>query len=146
MPKATFYTHVGNPYAFTCRLAARAMQSGSRVLVWADSPEAVARLDIDLWQFEPTGFLAHEVWETGQDCPRDVPLVLACGNTLPEVGNNLVVLNLAPDFWCDAPIPPARVLEIVGSNLEELDEARERFRAYRSSGFEIEHHNMQGKA
>lgn len=146
MPKATFYTHVGNPYAFACRLAARAMQSGSRVLVWADSPEAVARLDIDLWQFEPTGFLAHEVWETGQACPRDVPLLLACGNTLPEVENNLVVLNLAPDFWCDAPVPPTRVLEIVSSNLEALDEARERFRAYRSNGFEIEHHNMQGKA
>ena len=42
--------------------------------------------------------------------------------------------------------PPARVLEIVGSSLEELAEARERFKAYKQQGFEIEHHNMQGKA
>ncbi|MDO5058823.1 MAG: DNA polymerase III subunit chi, partial [Neisseria sp.] len=29
---------------------------------------------------------------------------------------------------------------------EDLAAARERFKAYRARGFEIEHHNMQGKA
>jgi DNA polymerase-3 subunit chi len=65
---------------------------------------------------------------------------------LPAVPTDWVVLNVSPEFWCDAARPPARVLEIVGSSLEELAEARERFKAYKQQGFEIEHHNMQGKA
>ena len=56
------------------------------------------------------------------------------------------MLNLSPDFWSDAPAPPVRVFEIVGTGLEELAEARERFKAYRSRGFEIEHFDMNGKA
>ena len=47
MPKATFYTHVAEPTVFSCRLAARAMRD-SRVLVWSDSAETVARIDRDL--------------------------------------------------------------------------------------------------
>ena len=67
-------------------------------------------------------------------------------NTLTTVLENAIVLNLSPDFWNEAPVIPARVLEIVGSSLEELADARERFSAYRKSGFTIEHHDMTGKA
>ncbi|MDO5639961.1 MAG: DNA polymerase III subunit chi, partial [Neisseria sp.] len=145
--KATFYTHVNHPATFACRLAARAVQSGSRVLVWADGDAAVAQLDTDLWRFEAESFLPHEVWAADQAFPQQVPLVLAAGDgSLPEIDANLVILNLSPDFWSEAPTLPARVLEIVGSSLEALAEARERFKAYKQQGFEIEHHNMQGKA
>lgn len=146
MPKATFYTHVHNPAAFACRLAARAVQSGSRVLVWAEDPAAVARLDADLWRFEAESFLPHEIWQPSHTPPNDTPLLLAADNILPEIGADWVVLNLSPDFWNRAPTPPARVLEIVSDNLEDLAEARERFKAYKQQGFDIEHHNMQGKA
>lgn len=146
MPKATFYTHVGNPAAFVCRLAERAVKSGGKVLLWADSPEAAERLDRQLWQFEPESFLPHELWTHGQALPKDVPLSVSYGDALPDVAPDTVVLNASPDFWCDAPTPPARVLEIVGTGLEELADARERFKAYRKQGFEIEHHNMQSKA
>lgn len=146
MPKATFYTHIGNPAVFACRLAERAVSSGGKVLLWADSPEAAERFDAQLWQFEPESFLPHRLWVPGQIFPQDVPLAVACGNTLPDVAPDTVVLNASPDFWCDAPVTPARVLEIAGTGLEELADARERFKAYRRQGFEIEHHNMQGKA
>ena len=146
MPKATFYTHLSDPAAFTCRLAARAVQSGSRVLVWADGDAALTQLDTDLWRFEAESFLPHEIWQPGHTMPHDTPLLLASDTALPEIDTGWVVLNRSPDFWCQAPTLPARVLEIVGDSLEELAEARERFRAYKQQGFEIEHHNMQGKA
>ncbi|UOO81566.1 DNA polymerase III subunit chi [Uruburuella testudinis] len=146
MPKATFYTHVGNPAAFTCRLAGRAVQSGSRVLVWSDAEETLARLDADLWRFDPESFLPHEIWYPGSPFPPHTPLLLAAGTHLPDIGEGWAVLNLSPDFWSQAPTLPARVLEIVSDNLEDLAEARERFKAYRQHSFEIEHHNMQGKA
>ena len=108
MPKATFYTHVSHAEAFICRLAQRAVQSGS-VLVWAEGAAVAERLDAELWRFEPTGFLAHEMWQ-GREWPQDVPLLLGAGADLPAVPADWVVLNVSSEFWCDAARPPARVL------------------------------------
>ena len=146
MPKATFYTHVAQPAIFICRLAARAIRDDGRVLVWSDSADTIARLDRDLWQQDAESFIAHEIWQTGEIMPSETPVLLASGNTLPALPADITVLNLSPDFWWDAAHPPERVLEIVGNSLEDLAEARERFRAYRQSGFDIEHHKMEGKA
>lgn len=146
MPTATFYTHVSDRHRFACRLAQRAVQSGSRVLVWASDADEAAALDTRLWSFEAVSFLPHEIWHTNTAYPNDIPLVIASSPSLPIIGDDVTVLNLSPDFWCDAPSTPARVLEIVSANLEELAEARERFKAYKQQHFAIEHHNMQGKA
>lgn len=146
MSKATFYTHVAHPSVFACRLAARATRDGGRLLLWSDSSETLAQLDRELWQFEAESFLAHEIWPLHENMPSETPILLACGHELPSLPPDITVLNLSPDFWTQAPILPNRVLEIVGTNLEDLAEARERFKAYRQHGFEIEHHNMQGKA
>ena len=64
----------------------------------------------------------------------ETPVWLAFGDILPAVPENATVLNLSPDFWNEAPIVPARVLEIVGSSLEEIADARERFSAYKKNG------------
>lgn len=146
MPKATFYTHVAQPAVFACRLAARAIRDDGRVLVWSDSADTISRLDRDLWQQDAESFIPHEIWQTDETMPSETPVLLATGNTLPTLDADITVLNLSPDFWSDAPQPPERVLEIVGNSLEDLAEARERFRAYRQSGFDIEHHKMEGKA
>ena len=107
MPKATFYTHVAEPAVFSCRLAARAMRD-SRVLVWSDSAETVARIDRDLWQFDPESFIPHEIWPAGSPVPSETPVLLASGFELPELPHGFAVLNLSPDFWSDAPAPPVR--------------------------------------
>lgn len=146
MPKATFYTHVSNPTLFACRLAARAVRDGGRVLVWSDSADTAARLDRDLWQADAESFVPHEIWPTHETVPSETPVLIASGSRLPEIPAEIAVLNLSPDFWSDAPNPPERVLEIVGTSLEELAEARDRFRAYKKNGFEIEHHNMESRA
>ncbi|MDO4640528.1 MAG: DNA polymerase III subunit chi [Neisseria sp.] len=145
MSQATFYTHVADCAGFICRLSARAVSKGERVLVWADDEAQMARIDADLWANPPEGFLPHEIWQEGSTYPEDVPLVLAFGIDLPAVSDNTVVLNVSESFWCDAPVPPKRVLEIVGGTPDDLAAARERFRAYRQKGFAIDHHNMQGK-
>ena len=144
MPKVTFYTHVAKREQFINRLCRRAAAEG-RVLLWlADEAESV-RIDQDLWREPPESFLPHEFWQPPAAYPADVPVVLAAGNELPELAAGIVVLNSSDLFWCDASQPPQRVLEIVGDSLEDLAAARDRFRAYRASGFEIEHYNMQGK-
>lgn len=146
MPKATFYTHVSHTGEFACRLSIRAIRDGGRVLIWSDSETEIARLDRDLWQNDPQSFVPHEIWQPNQTMPSETPLLLASGAELPELPAGFTVLNLSPDFWSIAPVLPARVLEIVGDSFEELADARERFKAYRRHGFEIEHFNMQNKA
>ncbi|PSJ81140.1 DNA polymerase III subunit chi [Neisseria iguanae] len=146
MPKATFYTHVSQPAVFACRLAVRAVRDGGRVLVWSDSADTLSRLDRDWWQQDVESFIPHEIWETNQSMPSATQILLATGHTLPTLPADITILNLSPDFWPDAPQPPERVLEIIGTSLEDLAEARERFRAYRQNGFDIEHHKMEGKA
>ncbi|WP_107960770.1 DNA polymerase III subunit chi [Neisseria cinerea] len=145
MPKVTFYTHVDQIPLFTCRLIARAIRDGGRVLVWSDSFGQVQELDKTLWQYEAESFVPHEVWTTEYPMPTDTPVLLAAGDRIPEIAENMTVLNLSDDFWNAAHVLPERILEIVGSSLEELAEARGRFAAYRKSGFHIEHHGMGGK-
>lgn len=144
MPQATFYTHVSDPAEFVLRLSRKAVTGGQPVLLWAEDEEQLQRLDADLWRLPPEGFLPHEIWQPDAALPHDVPLLLACGHTLPQLAGDWVVLNLSAQFWCDAPQPPARVLEIVAADVDSLADARERFRAYRAAGFAIEHHRMAG--
>ena len=146
MPEATFYTHVSDPVKFSIRLVQRALNAGSHVLVWAADGEALAQLNHDFWALSPESFLPHQVWEHSEPYPHEVALVLSAGRMPEKLEKSVTVLNLSPAFWCDAPELPARVLEIVSDNLDDLAEARNRFRAYQQQGFTITHHNMSGKA
>lgn len=145
MPKVTFYTHVAQIPLFTCRLIARAIRDGGRVLVWSDSFGQVQELDKALWRYEAESFVPHEIWEAGCPMPADTPVLLAAGDRIPEIAADMTVLNLSDDFWNAAPVLPERILEIVGGSLEELAEACGRFAAYRKSGFDIGHHDMGGR-
>lgn len=145
MPKVTFYTHVADTASFVCRLAAKAVSASEPVLLWTDDEEEMMRLDRDLWANPPESFLPHEICLPDAGLPQDVPLVLACGSSLPPKSLP-VVLNLSQQFWCRAAETPQRVLEIVGSSPEDLAAARERFKAYRAGGFAIEHYDMSDKA
>lgn len=149
MGKATFYTHVADRSRFICRLSQGAVESGGRVLVWSDSIGELERVDADLWRFPPEGFLPHEFWQGGA-YPADVPVVLAGGvsdGPLSVPDSSISGIEFVALFLVSGRRAAGRgVGEIVGESLEELAEARDRFRAYKASGFEIEHHTMQGKA
>lgn len=146
MAKTTFYTHVADVPLFACRLAQKAWASGSRVLVWLPDMSALQRFDTLLWSFEAASFVPHSIWLSGgTQAAARAGVVLACGDRLPEIAADTVVLNLADVYWCDAPDPPLRVLEIISDDVDELAAARARFRAYQQAGFAIEHHSRQGK-
>ena len=147
MATVTFYTHVAAVMPFACRLVQKAWASGSRVLVWLEDESARQSFDALLWSFEAASFVPHTVWlpeETTQP-PIGAGVALACGTALPPLAADTVVLNLADVYWCDAPQPPLRVLEIIGDDLDELAAARNRFRAYKQAGFAVQHHNRTGK-
>ncbi|HEZ3785808.1 TPA: DNA polymerase III subunit chi, partial [Neisseria meningitidis] len=84
MPKATFYTHVAQVPIFTCRLIARAIRDGGRILVWSDSFGRLQELDKMLWQYEAESFIPHEIWEMEEAMPSETSVLLACGGNPPR--------------------------------------------------------------
>lgn len=147
MAIVTFYTHVAAVTPFACRLAQKAWASGSRVVVWLEDESARQSFDALLWSFEAASFVPHLPWLPEQQAQPKISagVALACGAVLPSLAAGTVVLNLADAYWCDAPVPPARVLEIIGDDLDDLAAARTRLRAYREAGFAVSHYDRTGK-
>ena len=146
MPTITFYTHVADIETFACRLSKRAVEAGKRVLLWSDDSTQIERLDQALWSFEAESFLPHQVWLPATPSPPEPGILLASDVQLPHIPADWVVLNLSEDFWHQAPQVPQRILEIIGHQAHQLAAARQRFAACKQQGWQLEHHNMQGKA
>jgi DNA polymerase-3 subunit chi len=133
-----FHTGVADPVAFACRLLRKASRLGARVAVQG-SPEALSRLDIELWTFDERDFVPHvrlsaarggvvsrtPVWLLDAPPPADPPTVL---------------VNVDGDAPGDNS-PWRRVIEIVGREEPAAGRGRERWRQYRTGGWAVIHHD-----
>lgn len=130
---------------FTCRLADKAVRSGHRVLITADSQEEVQQLDDLLWTFKPETFIAHEVFdprttiETAGSVPVAIATTALADHQLHE--HQGLLINLGKD------IPPwfsrfERLSEIVIQEPEILKNTREHFSFFRERGYPIEHRHI----
>jgi DNA polymerase-3 subunit chi len=137
MTRIDFYTQVADPETFACRLVQTVYAKGQRLQVCLDDDAALSAFSVRLWSFDDVAFVPHcrsddphagetPVWLTCHPFPASAPAVL---------------LNLAAALP-EHPERYARILEIVGCDPSSLATARERFRAYRSSGFSVDHHDM----
>ena len=140
MTKVDFYTAVQDPALFACRLSQTVFAHGERMLVWLADEAALAGFSTRLWSFDDTAFVPHCRQDAAEAPATPIWLAtqLAAGAPAP------VLLNLT----CEQPDDAARfarILEIVGTDEASLANARERFRAYRSMGFTIDHHDMSNR-
>ncbi|MBC8640155.1 DNA polymerase III subunit chi [Caballeronia sp. EK] len=138
MTRIDFHTNVGDPLAYACRLARKAYLSGKPLVVLAE-PQRLAAFDEQLWTFQPLEFVPHCMAKS--PLAEDTPVVLT--SNLDEAPHHQVLVNLG------APVPAQfarfeRLVEIVGSEGDELAAGRERYRFYRDRGYVIETHNQGG--
>jgi len=132
-----FYTRAEDKLQTACRLAAKAVQQGLRVMVFTPDAAATDKLDRLLWTFPATGFLPH--CRAGDKLAPATPVIL---DHLPDpLVHDQVLVNLCPDW------PPffsrfQRLVEIVGQEESDRQAGRERFRFYRDRGYEIRHHDL----
>jgi DNA polymerase III subunit chi len=138
MTRIDFHTNVGDPLAYACRLARKAYASGKPVVVLAE-PQRLAAFDEQLWTFEPLEFIPHCMAQN--PLANDTPVVLT--SNLDEAPHHHVLVNLG------APMSAQfarfeRLVEIVGSDGDELAAGRERYRFYRDRGYAIETHKQGG--
>lgn len=78
-------------------IAAKLLAEGGRLLLVAEDPLLLARLDRQLWQEGPTSFLAHGI-AGGSDDARQ-PILLSSTPDAPNLARNLMI---ADGQWRDA--------------------------------------------
>ena len=137
MTRIDFYSNAESKLQVACQLVARAARERLQVIVYASDQNAARGFDKLLWTYQALGFVPHCL--AGDPLSAETPVVIACEGY--EHAHYRVLLNL------HAESPPSfsrfeRLIEIVGTDEEDRQQARSRFRFYRDRGYEILHHDL----
>ena len=137
MTSIDFYFNAEDRLQVACRLAAKALKQGSRMLIYAPDADTAGRLDTLMWTWPATGFVPH--CRAQAPLAAETPVLIASGEETPE-GCELL-LNLG------AECPPhferfARLLEVVSVSDEEKASGRSRYRFYKERGYPIASHDL----
>ncbi|MEO8767879.1 MAG: DNA polymerase III subunit chi [Nitrosospira sp.] len=136
MTEIDFYSGGGDRLHTACRLVAKVVRQGLKLMIYTPDATVVERLDKLLWTFSSTDFIPH--------CRAEDKLAGVTPVILSRQATNLphdVLLNL------DVEHPPffsrfQRLIEITGITLEDTQAARKRYRFYQDRGYEIRHHKL----
>ncbi|KAA8999329.1 DNA polymerase III subunit chi [Affinibrenneria salicis] len=141
MKNATFYLLEHNTpegelsacEALSCDLAAGAWRAGKRVLIACEDEQQAFRLDDALWQRPPDAFVPHNL--AGEGPRQGAPVELAWPGRRGSATRD-VLISLLPAF-ADFATAFHEVIDFVPceDSLKQL--ARDRYKAYRSVGFQL---------
>ncbi len=142
MTNILFYTNVTDRLYFLYKLLAYKMLSRrvSSYIAVADDSEA-QRMDEYLWTAEEKGFLPHEILR--EDVAAESPVVIGVN----EPGDDFRADALV---WWRSEIPGFlgrfdHLIEIVPQKGLATEQARERYKFYKSHGYQITTHKMETK-
>ena len=139
MTRIDFYRYAEDKLRFACRLAARAFDKSSRLVVYAPDASLLRRFDEMLWTFNATRFVPHCM--AGAAVAAETPIILASnGESLPH---HDVLLNLG-DEWPPFFATFERLLEIVSTDEADKERARGRYSFYKQRGYELNVHDVEG--
>jgi DNA polymerase-3 subunit chi len=141
MTRIDFYFNADDKWQVACRLAGKAAAQRRRMLVYAPEPEAAQRIDRLLWTWPATGFVPH--CGARDALAADTPVLIDGATDAAQSCD--VLLNLS------GATPPgferfARLLEVVGRDDADRQQARGRYRFYRERGYPIADHDLAGAA
>lgn len=142
MTEVNFHTGLADPLAYACRLLRKSQKLGARVVV-AGEAEALDRLDVMLWTFEPFEFLPHVRLRHGDRVvPRmaDTPIWLADDPlAAPNPG---VLVNLGPELSTGFE-SFGRLFELVAQAPEHREAGRRRWQHFKVRGYQVIHQEVQ---
>lgn len=142
MTEIAFHFNAPDRLAYTCRLLRKAVSAGARLVVTGPA-EALDRLDTELWTFSATDFVPHCRAQAEPALLAASSVVLA--NDVGTAPHQEVLLNLG------AGVPPGferfeRVIEVVGLDDTDRQQARTRWRHYADRGYAMTRHDLALKA
>jgi DNA polymerase-3 subunit chi len=134
--------HFGAPdrLAYTCRLLRKATASGARLLV-RSSPADSTALDAALWGLTPTDFITHCDASAAQEMRSRSSVLLLSPNAELDTSFPILV-NLSDD------VPEGfeqfqRVIEVVSTDEQDRNLARQRWKHYTGRGYTITRHDLK---
>lgn len=132
MTEISFYTFADNKLVVARQLTAKAVARGMQVMLYAPDSALAGTLDALLWTTPAQSFLPH------------------CRDTHPLSGQTPVLIGENADALAQADVminmhherPPAfsrfgRLLEIVSTDAEDVEQGRQRYRFYRERGYAL---------
>ncbi|MFO6419341.1 DNA polymerase III subunit chi [Hylemonella sp. W303a] len=148
MTEVAFHFNAPDKLAYACRLLRKAVVQGSHVVVTAPA-DMLTRLDVLLWTFSQTDFVAH-VRVPMRHAPQAgmaallalSPVVLAEDASTPDLPRKQVLLNLGVDMP-QGFTTYARVIEVVSQDEQDRQLARDRWKRYTNQGYAIVRHDLQ---
>jgi DNA polymerase III subunit chi len=140
MTSVDFYFNAADRLQVACRLAAKALAQGKRLLIYAPQGDTAQSIDRLLWTWPATGFVPH--CRAGDALAPDTPVLIAA--KADATAGCDILLNLGHAT------PPAferfeRLLEVVAREEADRRAARERYRFYRERGYRVAHHDLAGE-
>ena len=139
MTRIDFYRYAQDKVRFACRLAAKAFDHSSRVVVYSPDPQVLAEFDRALWTFQSTRFVPH--CSALSHLAAETPVVLSSsGDSLPHHDVLLNLSDVEPPFFATF----ERLLEIVGADEPDKERARARYKFYKDRGYAIQLNDVEG--
>lgn len=132
-----FYSGAADKFYTACRLSAKAVQQGLKVMIYTLDAALIERLDKLLWTFSPTSFIPHG--RVNDKLGNITPVIL--GHEIAQITHHEVLLNLHDQH------PPSfsrfdRLIEIASTKPEDKSAARKRYRFYQENGYKINHYRL----
>jgi DNA polymerase-3 subunit chi len=134
--RVDFHTNVADKLGYACRLARKAYLAGQPLVVLGE-PAVLRAFDERLWTFAPLEFVPHCLADSA--LAAQTPVVLCA--SLDAAPHHQVLMNLGhalPASFASF----ERLLELVGTDAEELQAGRERYRFYRDRGYPLANHKQ----
>ncbi len=141
MTDVAFHFNAPDPVAYACRLLRKAVGSGAKVVVVADE-DTLGALDVALWTFSSTDFVAHCHINSEPGLVAMSPVVLT--TTVTDSPHRQILLNLGQE------VPMGfdqfeRVIELVTLDDDSRQLARGRWKQYVDLGYAITRHDLNLK-
>ena len=137
MTSIDFYTHVADRLEIAARLVAKAFAQHGRVRVLTPDAATTDALDRRLWLKPPIAFLPH--CRVDNRLASETPIWVDHSEEHPGPASVLINLTATPpSFFARF----ERLAEIVGTDLEDAQAGRDRYRFYRERGYELRTHSL----
>jgi DNA polymerase-3 subunit chi len=134
-----FYRNAESKLRVACRLATKAFESANRLIVYSPDRATLADFDRTLWTYQATRFVPH-CFADAPAAPETPILLASSGESLPH---HDVLLNLA-DEWPPFFASFERLLEVVSTDESDRERARARWTFYKSRGYDLKVHDLEG--
>lgn len=142
MTGVEFHVNAADKVAFACRLLRKAVGKGAKVVVTGE-PTLLRELDTALWTFSPLEFIPHCYGEAGGAAVVAAsPVVLA--DSARSAPHQQVLVNLGPQVP-DGFERYERLIEIVGTDEDDLQRGRQRWKHYADRGYALMKHDPSAK-